>query len=132
MILKIDYFICYSYTNVYGGIGGALPHAYRCGAVVVASIITTNKEKKVLDKNLRQRLLKLHQATPNPMYFLAGIILAHLHLRIFSVFGQLCRLKNGENILAIQVINFFSSANHGSGSIEDSASNMISPIRPIG
>ena len=72
----------------------------------MASIILTNKEEKLLDMHYKvhlQGLLKLHQATPAPVvYFLAGRIpfIALLHLRIFSLFGQLCRLRRGENILA--------------------------------
>ena len=66
-----------------------------------------------------QRLLKLHQATPAPVvYFLAGSLpfIALLHLRIFSLFGQLCRLRHGENILATQALNVLSAANGSSKS----------------
>ena len=88
----------------------------------MASIILTKKEEKLLDQHYKvhlQRLLKLHQATPGPVvYFLAGSLpfVAHLHLKIFSVFGQLCRLEDGENILATQACSVFSSANGSSRS----------------
>ena len=52
-----------------------------------------------------QRILKLHQATPACfVYFAAGSIpaSARLHLRMFSIFGQVCRIQEGENILSHQ------------------------------
>ena len=61
-----------------------------------------------------QRLLRLHQATPAPaVFFMAGCLpfQAHLHLRIFSLFGQLCRLRGGNNILVARAKIIFSSAN---------------------
>ena len=88
----------------------------------MAGIMLTNKEEKLLDQHYKvhlQRLLKLHQATPAPVvYFLAGSLpfIALLHLRIFSLFGQLCRLRHGENILATQALNVLSSANGSSKS----------------
>ena len=60
-----------------------------------------------------QRLLRLHQATPAPVvFFLAGCLplRAQLHLRIFSLFGQLCRLRGGDNLLANHATNIFSSS----------------------
>ena len=66
-----------------------------------------------------QRLLKLHQATPAPVvYFLAGCLplLAQIHLRIFSLFGQLCRLRSGHNILANHASSVFASASASSKS----------------
>ena len=58
-----------------------------------------------------QRLLQLHQSTPAPVvYFLAGS-LPLLHSRMISLFGQLCRLRGGNNILARHGMNVFSSAN---------------------
>ena len=68
----------------------------------LASLILTSKEEKLLDQHYKvhlQRLLKLHQATPAPVvYFLAGCLplMAQIHLRIFSLFGQLCRLRSGQ------------------------------------
>ena len=60
-----------------------------------------------------QRLLKLHQATPTlVVFFLAGCLQfpAQLHLRIFSLFGQLCRLRDGDNILAVHALSVLSSS----------------------
>ena len=66
-----------------------------------------------------QRLLRLHQATPAPVVFLLAGCLpmkAQLHLRMFSLFGQLCRLRGGDNILARHASNILSSANPSSKS----------------
>ena len=41
---------------------------------------------------------------------------ALLHLRMFSLFGQLCRLRDGDNILAKHDMNILSSANSSSKS----------------
>jgi hypothetical protein len=82
----------------------------------LASLILTSKDEKLLDQYYKvhlQRLLKLHQATPAPVvFFLAGCLPlpAKLHLRMFSLFGQICRLRAGDNILAIQARNIFSSS----------------------
>ena len=60
-----------------------------------------------------ERLLKLHQATPAPVIFvLAGCLplQAQLHLKMFSIFGQVCRLNAGDNILALMAGNIFSSS----------------------
>ena len=60
-----------------------------------------------------ERLLKLHQATPAPVAFiLAGCLplQAQLHLKMLSIFGQLSRLRAGDNILAVWANNFYSSA----------------------
>ena len=67
----------------------------------MASLILSDKEEKLVDQHYKvhiQRLLKLHQATPTPVvFFLAGCLplSAQLHLRIFSLFGKLCRLRVG-------------------------------------
>ena len=62
-----------------------------------------------------ERLLKLHQATPAPVvvFMLAGCLplQAQLHLKIFTIFGQLCRLRAGDNPLAVLAGNMFSSSN---------------------
>ena len=82
----------------------------------LASLILSTKEEKLLDQHYKvhlQRLLKLHQATPAPViYFLAGCLpfVAQLHLRIFSLFDQLCRLREGQNILATHAVTVFASA----------------------
>ena len=83
----------------------------------LASLVLTSKEEKILGQYYKvhlQRLLRLHQATPDPVvFFLAGCLplQAQLHIRIFSLFGQLCRLRDGDNILALHATNIFSSAN---------------------
>ena len=85
-----------------------------------ASIILTNKVEKLMGQHYKvhmQRTLKPHQAYPAlVVYILDGSLpfLAHLHLRMFSAFVQLCRLRHGENNLATQAINDFSSANGSS------------------
>ena len=45
------------------------------------------------------------------VYFLSGClpIKAILHLRMFSLLGQLCRLRGGDNILARHAISIYSS-----------------------
>ena len=80
------------------------------------------KEESVIGQHHKvhlQRLLRLHQATPAPVvYFLAGClpIQAQLHLRMFAMFGQLCRLRNGDNILARHALNVLSSGHSSSKS----------------
>ena len=66
-----------------------------------------------------QKLLRLHQATPAPAVFLIAGSLplsAKLHLRMFSLFGQLSRLREGDNILAKHAGYIFSSTTPSSGS----------------
>ena len=88
----------------------------------LASLVLSAKEEKLLDQHYKthiQRLLKLHQATPaSAVYFLAGCLplTAQLHLRIFSLFGQLCRLRDGHNILADHARSIISSASLSSKS----------------
>ena len=88
----------------------------------LSSLILTCREEKLLDQQYKvhlQRLLKLHQATPAPVvYFLAGClpIVAQIHLRIFSLFGQLCRLRCSHNILANHASSVFASASASSKS----------------
>ena len=82
----------------------------------LASLVLSSKEEQMLDQHYKvyiQRLLRLHQATPAPVvFFLAGCLplLPLLHLRIFSLFGQLCRLRSGDNILAARARAIYSSA----------------------
>ena len=55
----------------------------------------------------------LHQATPAPVvFFLAGCLPLRdqLHLRIFSLSGQLCRFRGGDTILAGHASNICSSS----------------------
>ena len=83
----------------------------------LASLVLSTKEEQLIEHHYKvhlQRLLRLHQATPAPVvYFLSGCLPlpAQLHLRIFSLFGQLTRLNNGDNILAKRATIIFSSAN---------------------
>ena len=82
----------------------------------LASLVLSVKEENMLGQHYKvhlERLLRLHQATPAPVVFmLAGCLPlpAQLHLRMFSLFGQLCRLRDGNNILAIRAREIFSSA----------------------
>ena len=88
----------------------------------LASIVLTSKEEKIIGQHHKvhlQRLLRLHQSTPAPVvFFLAGCLpfQAQLHLRMFSVFGQLCRLRSGDNILAKHALNVLASGNSSSKS----------------
>ena len=82
----------------------------------LASLVLSTKEENMLGQQYKvhlQRLLRLHQATPAPVVFmLAGCLplQAQLHLRMFSLFGQLCRLRDGDNILAVRARDVLSSA----------------------
>ena len=88
----------------------------------MASLVFTDREMKLMDKHYKvhlERLLKLHQATPAPVvFFLAGCLPlpAQLHQRMFSLFGQLCRLRDGDNILAAHARNILSSSSPSSKS----------------
>ena len=81
----------------------------------LATLVLTTKEENMLGHHYKvhvQRLLKLHQATPAPAVFLIAGVLpfpGQLHLRMFSLFGQLCRLREGNNILANHAYNIYSS-----------------------
>ena len=83
--------------------------AVYCVSVLLSGLsclVLSTKEEKLLDQQYKvhvQRLLRLHQATPAPVVFLLAGCLplpAQLHLRMFSLFGQVCRLRDGDNILA--------------------------------
>ena len=86
----------------------------------LASVVLTNKEVSTLDQYYKvhlQRLLRLHQATPAPVIFLLAGCLpfqAQLHLKMFSIFGEVCRLNNGQNILAKHAAAIYSSASSSS------------------
>ena len=88
----------------------------------LSSLVLSSKEEKLIDQHYKvhiQRLLRLHQATPAPVVFLLAGCLplqAQLHLRMFSLFGQLCRLRGGDNILARQASSIYSSADPSSRS----------------
>ena len=86
----------------------------------LASLVLTAKEENMVSHHYKvhlERLLKLHQATPAPVVFmLAGCLplQAQLHLKMFAIFGQLCRLNDGgsagDNILAVMAGNIYSSS----------------------
>ena len=82
----------------------------------LATLVLTTKEEKILDQHFKvhiERLLRLHQSTPSPVvFFIAGCLpfTARLHMRMLSLFGQLCRLRDGNNLLAKYAANLFSSA----------------------
>ena len=69
----------------------------------LSALVLTKFEVNLISahyKNTLQRIMKLHDRTPDPViYFLAGSLpcTALLHLRQLSLFGMICRLK--ENIL---------------------------------
>ena len=73
----------------------------------------------ILARLSAHRLLRLHQATPDPVVFLLAGCLpfqALLHLGMISLFGQLCRLRDGDNILVRHASSIFSSASSSSKS----------------
>ena len=82
----------------------------------IASLVLTTKEETMMSQHYKvhlERLLKLHQATPAPVVFMISGCLplqAQLHLKMLSIFGQLSRLRAGDNILAVWANNFYSSA----------------------
>ena len=72
----------------------------------LATMVLSQTEVAMVDGHFKihiERLLKLHKATPESVvWFLAGSLpaQAQLHLRQFSLFGMICLLKDGENVLA--------------------------------
>ena len=82
----------------------------------LASMVLTAKEENLIGQHYKvhvQRLLRLHQATPAPVVFLLAGCLplpAQLHIKMFSLFGQLCRLRDGANILAARARSIFAAA----------------------
>ena len=72
----------------------------------LATMVLSTSEISSVNSHFKvhlERLLRLHQSTPESViYFLAGCLPAKaiLHLRQFSLFGMLCRLQNGDNVLA--------------------------------
>ena len=81
----------------------------------LATIVLTSKEEKLLDQYYKvhlERLLRLHQSTPSCFVFLSAGRLtfsAQLHLKILSVFGQVCRFQNGSNVLTQFAHHIYSS-----------------------
>ena len=72
----------------------------------LATMVLSKTETSLLDGHFKlhsERLLKLHKATPAcVVWFLSGCLptQALLHLRQFTLFGMICRLHDGENVLA--------------------------------
>ena len=88
----------------------------------LATLVLSTPEVAIFSGHFKQhieRLLKLYRATPDPVvWFLAGCLpgQALLHLRQASLFGMICRLNNGNNILANHARNVYSSAKASSKS----------------
>ena len=77
-------------------------------------LIMSTKDETLLNQRYKvhlQRLLRLHQDTPAPVvFFLAGCLplQTQLHLRMFSLFGQLCRLREGDYLLVEHALQVYS------------------------
>ena len=88
----------------------------------LCSLILTKKEETCLSPHFKvhiERLLKLFPSSPRSLVFLlAGRIPfpGLLHMRMLSLFGQICRLNSGNNVLAKHAINIFSSTSPSSWS----------------
>ena len=82
----------------------------------LATMVLTKPEIGLIAGHYKQhveRLLKLHQATPEcVVWFIGGSLplTAQLHLRQLTLYGMLARLNNGNNILARLARNMFASA----------------------
>ena len=82
----------------------------------LATMVLTNMEIGLASGHFKQhvqRLLKLHWGTPDcVVWFLSGCLPteALLHLKQFTLFGMICRLKDGENLLANHARNVFASS----------------------
>ena len=88
----------------------------------LATMVLSNPEIAIMAGHFKQhieRLLKLHRSTPEcVVWFLGGCLPleALLHLRQLSLFGMICRLNEGNNLLADHARNAFSSFKHSSKS----------------
>jgi hypothetical protein len=88
----------------------------------LATMVLAPSDLAVIIGNFKQhveRLLKLHSATPEcVVWFLGGCLPfeALLHLRIFSLFGMITRLQNGNNVIASHARNMLASAKPSSKS----------------
>ena len=88
----------------------------------LATMVLAPPELAVIIGNFKQhveQLLKLHSATPEcVVWFLAGCLPfeALLHLRMFTLFGMITRLQEGENIIAKHARNMLASAKPSSKS----------------
>ena len=88
----------------------------------LASLVLSKKEVGTLSHHFKihlERLLRLNQACPSPLvFFAAGCppFPGLLHTRMLSLFGQLCRLRSGDNILARHALTIYSSTSLSSKS----------------
>ena len=88
----------------------------------LATMVLAPPELAVIIGNFKQhieQLLKLHSATPEcVVWFLAGCLPfeALLHLRMFSLFGMITRLQDGNNVIASHARNMLASAKPSSKS----------------
>ena len=88
----------------------------------LATLVLSTPDVSIITGHFKQhmeRLLKLHKATPDPVvWFMAGCLPAEalLHLRMFSLFGMLTRLHNGDNVIACHARNMLASAKASSHS----------------
>ena len=88
----------------------------------LATMVLSTPEIALICGHLKrhfERLLKLHTATPECVVsFLGGCLPAQalLHLRQATLFGMICRLRNGDNLLANHARNIFASAKSSSRS----------------
>ena len=76
----------------------------------LATLLLSAKEEKILSHHYKvhlQRIFRFHDSTPAPVvYLVAGRppFLCQLHLKIISIFGQICRYRDGDNFLARHAI----------------------------
>ena len=88
----------------------------------LATMVLAPPELAVIIGNFKQhveQLLKLHSATPEcVVWFLGGCLPfeALLHLRMFSLFGMITRLQDGDNIISNHARNMLASAKPSSKS----------------
>ena len=82
----------------------------------LATMVLSPTELGIIIANFKQhveRLLKLHSATPEcVVWFIGGCLPfeALLHLRMFSLFGMITRLQDGDNIIANHARNMLACA----------------------
>ena len=96
----------------------------------VATMVLSKLEIGIVSGHYKQhteRLLKLLRGTPEcVVWFLSGCLPAEalLHLRLFSLFGMICRLNNGDNLLADLARNVLASS-------KPSARSWFSQLQPL-
>ena len=86
-----------------------------------SSLCLTKAEEKLLDQYYKvflERVCRHHHTSPCFIYFVTGRLpfSGQLHLKMFSLFGQVCRHQEGHSILAKHGINVFSSPSPSSKS----------------